>query len=95
MIRMPERKISPLKVCPCVLAFLAAAAAADYDAAREGRLRMAVVADYVAPIPVEVASQEAVDALISNIRYSAKTEQDKLEMFQLATEVRAIFSVGD
>lgn len=49
---------------------------------------MTVVADYVAPAPIEVASQEAVDALISNIKYSAKTEQDRLEMFQLATEVR-------
>lgn len=48
---------------------------------------MKVVADYVAPAPIEVASQEAVDALISNIKYSAKTEQDLLEMFQLATEV--------
>lgn len=48
---------------------------------------MTVVADYVAPAPIEVASQEAVDALISNIKYSAKTEQDLLEMFQLATEV--------
>ncbi|CAM9219645.1 unnamed protein product [Ectocarpus fasciculatus] len=53
---------------------------------REGRLRMTVLADYVAPAPIEVASQEAVDSLISNIRYSAKTEQDRLEMFQLATE---------
>lgn len=49
---------------------------------------MTVVADYVAPAQVEVASQEAVDALISNIKYSAKTEQDRLEMFQLATEAR-------
>ncbi|CAM9700959.1 unnamed protein product, partial [Ectocarpus sp. 12 AP-2014] len=53
---------------------------------REGRLRMTVLADYVAPAPIEVASQEAVESLISNIRYSAKTEQDRLEMFQLATE---------
>lgn len=45
------------------------------------------MADYVAPATVEVASQHAVDALISNIRFSAKTEQDRLEMFQLATEV--------
>lgn len=51
---------------------------------------MTVVADYVAPAPIEVASQEAVDALISNIKYSAKTEQDLLEMFQLATEVAII-----
>lgn len=49
---------------------------------------MTVVADFVAPARVEVASQESVDALISNIRFSAKTEQDRLEMFQLATEVR-------
>lgn len=54
---------------------------------REGRLRMTVVADFVAPAPIEIASQEAVDALISNIRFSAKTEQDRLEMFHLATEV--------
>ena len=54
---------------------------------REGQLRLTVVVDYVAPAPIEVASQDAVDALISNIRYSAKTEQDKLEMFELATEV--------
>lgn len=46
-----------------------------------------MIADYVAPAPIEVASQEAVDSLISNIKYSAKTEQDLLEMFQLATEV--------
>lgn len=75
----------------CSLPLAAAAAApvpvAAASAAREGRLRMTVVADYVAPVPVEVASQEAVDALISNVRYSAKTEQDRLEMFQLATEV--------
>lgn len=50
-------------------------------------MRMTVVADYVAPVSIEIASQEAVDALISNIKYSAKTEQDTLEMFQLATEV--------
>lgn len=49
---------------------------------------MTVLADYVAPASIEVASQEAVDALISNIKYSAKTEQDLLEMFQLATEVK-------
>lgn len=55
---------------------------------------MTVVADYVAPAPIEVASQEAVDALISNIKYSAKTEQDLLEMFQLATEVGNIFEVA-
>ncbi|CAM9332458.1 unnamed protein product, partial [Hapterophycus canaliculatus] len=59
-----------------------------WEVPKEGRLRMTVVADYVAPAPVEVASQEAVDALISNIKYSAKTEQDRLEMFQLATEAR-------
>eukprot|EP00903_Cladosiphon_okamuranus_P017705 g16304.t1 len=59
---------------------------AAWDIPREGRLKMTVVADYVAPAPIEVASQEAVDALISNIKYSAKTEQDRLEMFQLATE---------
>eukprot|EP00752_Nemacystus_decipiens_P004848 g4411.t1 len=57
-----------------------------WEIPREGRLKMTVVADYVAPAPIEVASQEAVDALISNIKYSAKTEQDLLEMFQLATE---------
>ena len=60
------------------------------SSSREGRLKMTVVADYVAPAPIEVASQEAVDALISNIKYSAKTEQDLLEMFQLATEVAII-----
>lgn len=62
------------------------------SSSREGRLKMTVVADYVAPAPIEVASQEAVDALISNIKYSAKTEQDLLEMFQLATEVAIIVS---
>lgn len=65
----------------------AANANAVTAAIREGRLRMTVVADYVAPVSIEIASQEAVDALISNIKYSAKTEQDTLQMFQLATEV--------
>lgn len=55
---------------------------------REGKLRMAVVADHVAPSTVEVASAEAVEAVISNIRLSAKTEKDRLDMFHLATEVR-------
>lgn len=54
---------------------------------REGRLRIAIVADHVAPTPVDVASAEAVEAVISNIRFSAQTEQDRLEMFLLATEV--------
>lgn len=49
---------------------------------------MAVVADHVAPSTVEVASAEAVEAVISNIRLSAKTEKDRLDMFHLATEVR-------
>ena len=52
-----------------------------------------MVVDYVAPAPIEVASQDAVDALTSNIRFSAKTEQDKLEMFQLATEVGGMLEV--
>lgn len=48
---------------------------------------MTVILDHVAPAPIEVASEEAVEAVISNIRFSAKTEQDRLDMFQLATEV--------
>lgn len=47
---------------------------------------MTVVADHVAPAHAEVASADAVEAVISNIRFSAKTEQDRLEMFHLATE---------
>ncbi|CAM9358212.1 unnamed protein product, partial [Discosporangium mesarthrocarpum] len=57
-----------------------------WEVPRDGRLRCTVVADHAAPCLIEVATEDAVEAVISNIRFSAKTEQDKLEMFQLATE---------
>ncbi|CAM9407196.1 unnamed protein product [Choristocarpus tenellus] len=57
-----------------------------WEVPREGRFRCTFIADRVAPSLVEIATEEAVEAIISNIRFSAETEQDKLDMFQLATE---------
>ncbi|CAM9672638.1 unnamed protein product, partial [Sphacelaria rigidula] len=62
------------------------AAGRPWEIPKGGKLRMTVVADHVAPAHAEVASADAVEAVISNIRFSAKTEQDRLEMFHLATE---------
>ncbi|CAM9445420.1 unnamed protein product, partial [Phaeothamnion confervicola] len=51
-----------------------------------GVLRCAFAADSLGPSTIDVATGAVVEAVMSNIAETAKTEQDRLDLFMLATE---------
>ncbi|CAM9784455.1 unnamed protein product, partial [Chrysoparadoxa australica] len=52
----------------------------------EGKLKASILQENVPPCIMEVSTDVAVTAVIKNIQAAARTDQEKLEMFRLATE---------